>query len=112
MMKSYIDTLHERAAEDRRRQEDTRVKSARSDSRVVCDVPLRDQIEELMVRLPPAQRDRPWSMEEFIARLSGRYKAHPHSMNVGQALRALGWAQKRDWSHRGAGRRYWLPPTA
>lgn len=110
-MKSYIETLHERVADDRRRNEEARVKSARPDSRVLCDVPLRDQIEELMASLPPAQRDRPWSMEEFVVRLQGRFHARPHPMNVGRALRALGWARKRDWSAPGGGRRYWHCPV-
>ena len=56
---------------------------------------------------PPVQRDRGWSMEELVARLSGRYTARPHPMHVGQVLRALGWAQKRDWTRDGGGRRVW-----
>jgi len=31
-------------------------------------------------------------------------------MNVGQALRALGWTQMRDWTREGGGKRYWIPP--
>ncbi len=108
-MKSYIEALRERAEDDRRRNEEARVKSAQSDSRVLCDIPLRDQLDALMRDLAPAQRDRPWSMEEFVIRLQGRYSTHPHPMNVGQALRALGWTQKRDWSRCGGGRRYWFP---
>jgi hypothetical protein len=53
------------------------------------------------------QRDRPWSMDELVARLQGRYSARPHPMNVGQALRALGWTQRRDWTRDGGGRRMW-----
>ena len=57
--------------------------------------------------LPPVQRDRPWSMEDLVARLRGRYSTRPHPMNVGQALRTLGWTQRRDWTREGGGRRYW-----
>lgn len=106
-MRTYIESLHERAAEDRRRQDEARAKPARLDSRVLCDVPLRDQISDLMASLAPAQRDRPWSMEELVIRLRGRFRERPHPMHVGQALRALGWTQKRDWSQNGGGRRYW-----
>ena len=73
----------------------------------VCDKPLTDQIEALMRSLPPVQRERPWSMDELVACLHGRYSARPHPMNVGQALRALRWTQKRDWTRDGGGRRMW-----
>jgi hypothetical protein len=69
--------------------------------------PLDQQIEELMRSLPPAQRDRPWSMDELVIRLKGRYRRHPHAKDVGAALRRLGWQQRRDWSVEGAGRRIW-----
>ena len=46
-------------------------------------------------------------MDELVARLQGRYSARPHPMNVGQALRALRWTQKRDWTRDGGGRRMW-----
>lgn len=110
-MKTYIEALRERAEDDRRRQDEARAKSAGSDSRILCDVPLRDQIEELMASLPPAQRDRPWSMDEFVIRLQGRFKARPHPMHIGQALRALGWTQKRDYTKSGGNRRFWISPS-
>ena len=70
--------------------------------------PLTDQIEDLMASLPPAQRDRPWSMPDLVGRLEGRYRDRPHPANVGQALRALGWTQQRYWSAAGGGRRVWV----
>jgi hypothetical protein len=60
-----------------------------------------------MRSLPPAQRNRPWTMDEFVARLHGRYKARPCAGSVGVALRRLGWTRLRDWSHDGGGRRVW-----
>jgi hypothetical protein len=72
-------------------------------------VPLTDQINALMRSLPPAQRDRPWSVAELAARLNGRFKARPSHGDVGVALRALGWTRTRDWSHDGGGRRVWCP---
>ena len=71
-----------------------------------------EQIEALMLRLPPMQRDRPWSMDELVARLQGRYSARPHPMHVGQALRALGWVSKRVWAAGAEGRRVWVLPIA
>ena len=69
--------------------------------------PLDQQIEELMRSLPPAQRDRPWSMDELVLRLQGRYRPHPHPKDVGTALRRLGWQRVRDWSAVGCGMRVW-----
>ena len=110
-MKSYIDqlrtdckrALHEskdaiRAAE-RRRMHDTRIH---------CDIPLVEQIEVLMRSLPPAQRNRPWSMDDLVARLKGRYNARPCAGEIGVALRRLGWTRSRDWSRDGGGRRVWF----
>jgi hypothetical protein len=109
MMKTYIDQLKADTAEaDNLRHEEAKSKTHHADPRVLCDTPLTEQIESLMRSLPPVQRDRPWSMDELVARLQGRYSARPHAMNVGQALRALGWVSSRDWSvHGGCGRRIW-----
>jgi hypothetical protein len=78
------------------------------DSRIQCDTPLTEQIEALMRSLPPAQRNRPWTMEELVARLHGRYNARPCAGSVGVALRRLGWTRSRDWSQNGDGRRVWM----
>jgi len=107
-MRTYIDELKEVAAGANLRHEAEVRKRRYADPRVLCDQPLTEQIEELMRSLSPAQRDRPWSMEELVARLQGRYNARPHPMNVGQALRVLGWTQKRDYTRQGGGRRVWV----
>ena len=39
--------------------------------------PPTEQIEALMRRLPPTQRDRPWSMEELRLRLKGKFEEPP-----------------------------------
>jgi len=102
-MKSYIETLQAAAAKAQKSSPKP-VKSAHAgDAR-----PLAEQIEALMASLPPIQRDRPWSMSELVAQLHGRFKARPHPMHIGQALRALGWTQKRDWTRDGGGRRFWI----
>ncbi|HAY44898.1 MAG TPA: hypothetical protein DCY55_01280 [Gammaproteobacteria bacterium] len=106
-MKTYIDQLKVEAEAANLRREEVKAKFQNADSRVLCDTPLTDQITALMASLPPAQRNRPWSMDELVVRLSGRYSAKPHAMNVGTALRQLGWVTRRDWSAEGAGRRVW-----
>lgn len=78
--------------------------------RIKCDIPLTEQIEALMRSLPPIQRDRPWTIEDFLIRLKGRYSARPSSGDVGIALRKIGWTRSRDWSEGGAGRRVWMAP--
>ena len=108
MSKTYIAKLKADAEAANLRREQAKSKAHYSDKRLLCDIPLTDQIEALMRSLPPVQRDRPWSMDELMARLQGRYSARPHPMHVGQALRALGWTQRRDWTRNGGGRRYWV----
>lgn len=73
--------------------------------------PLDEQIEQLMRELPPAQRDRCWSMSELLPRLSGKYRDRPHAKEVGQALRRLGWHRERHYGHGFDGARVWLPPS-
>jgi len=107
MMKRYIENLRTSSDEANLRREEAKAKGQHADPRVLCTKPLTDQIDALMSSLPPMQRDRPWTMDDFLARLQGRYTARPHAMHVGQALRALGWVSKRDWTHDGAGRRVW-----
>jgi hypothetical protein len=109
-MRAYLDKLRTSSDEANRRREEAKSKTKGADPRVLCDTPLTEQIEALMRTLSPAQRNREWSMEEWLVRLQGRYSARPHPMNVGQALRALGWKQRRDWTHEGGGRRIWLLP--
>lgn len=71
--------------------------------------PLTEQIVELMLSLPPAQRSRPWSIVDLQGRLRGRYKERPRLGDIGEALRALGWTRQRDWRNQGGGRRIWVP---
>jgi len=73
--------------------------------------PLTTQIQTFLRTLPPAQRDRWWSIDEFVCRLEGKYRDRPHPADVGRALRALGWVRVRDFSREGGGRRYWALST-
>ena len=107
MLEGYIRELKAHTAELNRQREKAKVKLRNGDTRVLCDKPLTEQIVELMRSLPPAQRDRPWSMEEFLVRLLSRSGRRPHPMYVGQALREIGWVSKRDWTRDGGGRRVW-----
>ena len=76
-------------------------------SRLRNTTPLTTQITELMNSLPPAQRERPWSIVDLQGRLQGRYKDRPSLGDIGLALRALGWVRVRDWTNSGGGRRLW-----
>ncbi len=107
-MKTYIDQLKVDTNEVNLRQEESKAKPQSPAPRILCDTPLTDQIEALMRSLSPSQRDRPWSMVDLCLRLKGKYSASPHPMHVGQALRALSWTQRRDWTLDGGGRRYWI----
>jgi hypothetical protein len=108
-MKHYIEQL-QAVSEQVQRQRDCAQSGPKPDSRIHCDTPLTEQIEALMRSLPPAQRDRPWSMDELVARLHGRYNARASAGDIGIALRKIGWTRSRDWSECGAGRRVWIAP--
>ena len=73
--------------------------------------PLDDQITTFMRSLPPAQRDRAWSMGDLLPHLTGKYRATPHAKEVGQALRRLGWSRKRLYAGGYDGARYWFPAS-
>ena len=109
-MKLYINHLRaecERARHETKEAIRAAERKRLRDSRIQCDKPLTEQIEALMRSLPPAQRNRLWTMEELVARLNGRYNARPCAGDVGVALRRLGWTRLRDWSQDGGGRRVW-----
>ena len=107
-MKAYIDKLKAKTAEAEHLREQAKAKSHIVDMRISPEwAPLTEQIETLMCNLPPAQRERPWAMEELCLRLKGKYNSYPHPMHVGKALRSLGWVQMRDWTNAGGGRRVW-----
>ena len=72
--------------------------------------PLTDQIVALTAHLPPIQLNRPWSIDELLPRLQGRYKKRAATREVAKALTQLGWQQKRCWTNEGRNKRYWWPP--
>ena len=109
MLKRYISELRAETEEaNRRHAADAAASRKHLRSALGNLTPLTDQIEDLMASLPPAQRERDWAIADLVGRLQGRYRDRPHPANVGQALRALGWAQQRDWSAAGGGRRVWV----
>ncbi len=108
-MKTYIKELKAKTIEAEHRREQSNAKSRDTEMRVSPDwAPLTEQVITLMRNLPPAQRERPWAMEELCLRLKGKFERHPHPMHVGNALRSLGWVQMRDWTNAGGGRRVWV----
>ena len=83
------------------------VESGRDFVRPSADLTLEEQLRNFFDSLPQRLLERPWTMTEITDKLVGKYRAHPHPQHVAQALRTLGWVQKRDWTSSGRGRRYW-----
>ena len=112
-IRSHVENLKQEAEESsRRRQEEIELSKQQPKPNTLRPVKALDvQITELMASLPPAQRDRKWSMAELVSRLDGRYRDRPHPQMIGAALRRLGWSSMRDWSQSGGGRRYWFNIT-
>jgi hypothetical protein len=103
--KAYIDGLKAEVAQ----RESMREANERGRRNSLGNLkPLTEQITELMLSLPPAQRDRSWSIVDLQGRLQGRYKDRPSLGNIGSALRALGWSQTRGWTHNFGNRRVWV----
>jgi hypothetical protein len=110
-MQSYIDQLKADTAETNRLREDVaRSKRPPADPRIVCEIPLKQQVQEYLLSLPPVMRDKPISLMPLRAQLQGRYNARPSAGDLGIALTALGHTRVRDFSNAGNGRRFWIPP--
>ncbi len=69
--------------------------------------PLVDQLRELLANMAPAQRAR-ISIPLLLPHLKGKYREHPHFIQIAKALRALGYRQVRSWKSADLGRRYWV----
>lgn len=102
-LKDYIDNLRQNAVEQNTPKE-------LHQQQVHTYKPLTEQITELMQSLPYALTNKPWSMQELVSRLDGKYRNRPHAKMVGIALRQLGWSRKRLWNTEYQGVRLWIPP--
>ena len=58
---------------------------------------VQQQLESLLGSIHPTLLERPWLIQDFVVRLCGKYRAHPHPQEVGEALRSLGWKRVRLW---------------
>ena len=56
----YIENLKAETA--RQREEEARAKRAPADSRVLCEVPLKQQIQQYLLSQPPIMRNKPISL--------------------------------------------------
>lgn len=72
--------------------------------------PIKQQLANLIASQPVIALNRPWLMHDFVSRLQGKYRRHPHPQEVGSALRELGWQRIRLWKN-GDGCRLWFPPN-
>jgi hypothetical protein len=108
----YIENLKLATAEANRLREDVaRSKRPPTDPRIVCEIPLKQQVQEYLLSLPPVMRDKPISLMALRAHVLGRYNLRCSAGDLGIALTSLGFRRVRDHSNSGNGRRFWLPPT-
>ena len=112
----YIEQLKADTAEAeaaRQRVEEARAKRPPVDLRVSEGwEPLTTQIEKIMLSLPPVLKAGPFNIDFFRTKLRGKYKLYASAGDIGIALTSLGFVRKRDFTNRGGGRRYWLPPSS
>jgi hypothetical protein len=108
----YLEKLKLATADaNRLREEEVRAKRPPADPRIVCEVPLKIQVQQHLQSQPPIMRNKPISLMELRAQLQGRYNARPSAGDLGIVLRALNFRPTRNFTKAGAGRRMWLPPT-
>jgi hypothetical protein len=110
----YIDQLKAGTAQadaNRQREEEARAKRPPADSRIVSEIPLKQQVREYLLSQPPIMRNKPISLMALRAQLLGRYHSRPSAGDLGISLTSLGFTRRRDFSNEGCGRRFWLPPA-
>ena len=111
-MQSYIEQLKADTVEASRLREKAKAKPQHADTRILYEVPLLTQVQELMLSWPPVIRDKSISLHSLRAQLKGKYNPRPSAGDLGIVLTALGFVRKRDFSKNGGGgRRYWLPSS-
>jgi len=57
---------------------------------------------------PPKMRDHPWSIKTIAADAFADSPRNPSIQQVAEALRRIGFTERRDWSRAGRNRRYWI----
>ncbi len=75
-------------------------------------VDYRTTIETWWNSQPPRARNHPWSLEVIAAAAFTDSPHRPAMRRVAQALRSLGFVERRDWTKAGRNRRLWIPPKA
>jgi hypothetical protein len=71
--------------------------------------PLVDQLRDHLATLPPAQKER-ISIPAILPHLQGKYRQHPHYIQVAKALKIIGYTPVRSHKKADAGCRYWIAP--
>ena len=102
--KSYITKLKAHA------NQKVGTESSFSDKTKPPYIPLTQQVQDLAKSMPSKMFHRPWSMEELVIRLSGKYRERPHPQKISIALRLLNWKRLRYWKNGYGGIRVWVPP--
>lgn len=60
---------------------------------------------------PPRTREHPWSLKIIAAAAFADSPRKPSIQHVAEALRRIGFTERRDWTRAGRNRRLWSPPT-
>ena len=59
----------------------------------------------------PVVREHPWSINTIAAAAFAGSPRKPSIQRIAEALRRLGFSERRDWTKAGRNRRYWNPPN-
>jgi hypothetical protein len=109
MRSSYIDGLYKIVEQEKQERELAKEQELASLQTMQPPIKcLEQQILELVRSLSSDQLTRPWTMDEFVMRLGGKYRDRPHPQQVGEILKRFNWERRRSYGKNSG--RYWLPP--
>lgn len=93
-----------------RTREDTRSRTPPVKEPTPREIDYAEELRTWIESMPPANRSRRFVMDDFLTRFNGRYADTPAPRLIAEALRRVGFTERRDWSVAGRNRRYWLAP--
>ena len=69
-----------------------------------------DQLKTLLATMPESQTER-LHIPTLQPHLEGKFRARPHMLHIGRALKLLGYAPVRSWRPGEQGVRFWIRQT-
>ncbi len=108
ILNRYAATLREHAAQTRAEHERQRAAQTRREPK--CRLDYFEIVSRWWHAQPITARIHPWQLRTITAAAFADNPRKPSIQHVAEALRRLGFTERRDWTVAGRNRRLWLPP--